>query len=144
MATKNLTAKSLGNAHAGALAIMLISNTIDFSIDKADALDVIEAIDVGAGDIVLKVLVEVETVEGGTLTFDVGDGTDPNGYLDAVNGNSAGMTGTALALTEGAPNTVSAYSNGKLYTAADTIDLVMDNAADAAVVKVSALIARMG
>lgn len=144
MSTIDLTDKELGAVHAGARSLVVLSNTIDFNENNAAALDVIQALKVGAGDVVLRTVVNVETVEGGTLTFDLGDGDDPNGYMDAVNGNALAITGSALTLTEGTPNTVAAYSGGKLYTAADTIDMVLDNAADAAVIKVSALVARMG
>lgn len=144
MSTIDLTDNQDGGVHAGARSLVVLSNTIDFSVNPAAALDVIQAIDIDAGDVVLRTTVNVLTAEGGTLTFDLGDATDPNGYMDGVNGNAVAITGSALALTEGTPNTVAAYSNGKLYTAADTIDMVLDNAADTAVIKVSALVARMG
>ena len=53
-----------------------------------------------------------------TSTFDVGDGSDPDGYIAAVNSDQAG--GTIVAGN-------GAYTNqagGKLYTAGDTVDVV--------------------
>ena len=38
---------------------------------------------------------DVTTAEGGTLTIDVGDGTDPDGYLDGVNANTTASYATS-------------------------------------------------
>lgn len=103
------------------------------------AADVLEIIPVAAGTDVLKVGYEIIKPEGATFTFDLGDGTTPAGYLSNQDGNAAaGTVGrTTLALTEGTPNTVTSYSNGKLYTAADTIDIVLDHASvDTAIIRV--------
>lgn len=104
--------------------------------------DVLEALPIPAKTMVLKVGADVTTTEGGTLTLDVGDGTDPDGFLDGVNANAvAGYSSAAVTLVEGAPNTLSpAYAFGKYYGAADTIDVVTVNVADAAVVRVWALV----
>ena len=95
------------------------------------ATDVLEVIKVPAKTLVTNVVLEVTTAEGGTLTIDVGDGDDPDGYLDGVNGNAAAayipVAGTA------------AFEQGKFYTAADTIDVTTVNAADAAVMKLTAI-----
>jgi len=104
------------------------------------ATDVLEVLPVPAGTHVLSVGYEVTTAEGAVATMDVGDGADPNGYLDAVNLNSAGSGVMTLALTEGAPNTVTGYSAGKYYAAADTIDISLDhNSIDTAVVRLWAV-----
>jgi len=84
---------------------------------------------------------DVTTAEGGTLTIDVGDGGDPDGFLDGVNANTAASYSTSLVLAEAAPNTVTGYSNGKYYAAADTIDVKTVNAADAAVMRLWAVVA---
>jgi hypothetical protein len=102
--------------------------------------DVIEAIPLPAKSLVLRVGLDVTTAEGGTLTIDVGDGTDPDGFLDGVNANTVASYCSALALTEAAPNTVTGYSNGKYYSAADTLDVVIVNAADVAVMRLWALV----
>jgi hypothetical protein len=102
--------------------------------------DVIEAIPLPAKSLVLRVGLDVTTAEGGTLTIDVGDGSDTDGYLDGVNANTAASYCSALVLTEGAPNTITGYSNGKYYSAADTIDVVIVNAADVAVMRLWALV----
>lgn len=95
------------------------------------AADILEVIKVPAQTLVTNVVLEVTTAEGGTLTIDVGDGDDPDGYLDGVNGNATAayipVAGTA------------AFEQGKYYTAADTIDVTTVNAADAAVMKLTAI-----
>lgn len=132
--------KYYGNS--GSRAVVLVENTIDFSelATGASAADVFNLINVEAGDFVRQVLVEVQTVEGETLTVDVGDGTDADGFIDGTNGNAAGMT-----ITSGAVG----YVAGKLYTAADTIDLTVATAAgansvDTAVIRVVAEIVKLG
>lgn len=102
--------------------------------------DIIEAIPLPAKTLVLRVGLDVTTAEGGTLTIDVGDGSDTDGYLDGVNANTVASYCSALALTEGAPNTITGYSNGKYYSAADTVDVLIVNAADVAVMRLWALV----
>ena len=95
------------------------------------ATDVLEVIRVPANTLVTNVALNVTTAEGGTLTVDVGDGDDPDGYIDGVNANATAayipVAGTA------------AYEQGKYYTAADTIDVVTVNAADTAVMMLTAV-----
>ena len=93
--------------------------------------DVLEVIKVPANTLVTHVALNVTTAEGGTLTVDVGDGDNPDGYLDGVNANA-----TAAYLTVAGTD---AFEAGKFYTAADTIDIVLNNAADAAVMKLTAI-----
>jgi hypothetical protein len=123
-------------------------NFADITTDRAAASltalangDILPVIRVPAKSYVLAVGLDVTTAEGGTCTVDIGDGSDGDGYLDGVNANTAASYASALALTEAAPNTVTGYSNGKYYSAEDTIDLTMVNAMDTAVVRVWAVIA---
>lgn len=115
---------------------------IDTALKNIGAGDTVELINVPANSYVAMVRYEVLTVEGGTMTIDIGDGTTPAGFVSNLNGNSSGAEGVSapVALTEGTPNVVTGYSDGKYYAAADTIDLVFDNAADAVKLKVQALI----
>ena len=62
---------------------------------------------------------------GGTPTIDVGDGADPDGWVD--NTDVTGGTAGAYAGTE--TNTAAYSGSGKLYSAADTIDVVLPNEA---------------
>ena len=105
--------------------------------------DVLEVLRIPAGTQVLAVGLNVTTAEGGTLTVDVGDGADPDGYLDGVDGNAvAGYSSSQVTISEGTPNTISpALAFGKYYGSADTIDVKIVNAADAAVMTVWAVVA---
>jgi len=105
------------------------------------ANDILEVMPIPAKTYVMQVGLDVTTAEGATCTVDVGDATDPDGFLDGVNANTAASYATALVLAEAAPNTVLGYSNGKYYAAADTIDIKTINAADAAVMRLWALVA---
>lgn len=142
MATYDLTkGGTTGHAFANVRGPYKLEKSIDFSATNYAQNDVLQLFDIPANSWVAFAQITVTTAEGGTLTFDLGDGSDVDGFIDGANGNSTGTTGMALALTEGAPNTVTGYSNGKLYTAADTIDLtVLGGAADTAVIEVVVLV----
>jgi len=104
--------------------------------------DVLEVIPVPAKSLVMRVGYDVTTAEGATATFDLGDGSDADGYLNDISLNSVASGVMALALTEGTPNTISGYSNGKYYSDADTIDITLNNnAINVAVVRLWALVA---
>ena len=132
-----------GTAHvaAGINKVSSISVELNFATittDRAAAgltalagTDILEVIRVPANTLVTNVALNVTTAEGGTLTVDVGDGDNPDGYLDGVNGNA-----TAAYLTVAGTD---AFEAGKYYTAADTIDIVLNNAADAAVMTLTAV-----
>ena len=114
-----------------------IKNTLSFATTNVDASDVVQALKVGVGMLVTDVWVKVDTAEGGTSTNDIGDGTDPNGFDDAVNFNAAAGTVTkSLEATD-------AYGVGRYYGAADTIDIVPDNDLDTAVVTIVAAYKRV-
>jgi hypothetical protein len=66
------------------------------------------------------------------------------GATALVNANAVASYATSLVLTEAAPNTVTGYSNGKYYSAADTIDVVFVNEPDTLVMRVWALVANCG
>lgn len=112
-------------------------NLLDFSATNASAADVVQCLNIPKGAVVIKQWVQVVTAEGGTATGDFGDGDDPNGYNDAVNLNTTTATSGAIFPTPG----TDAYADGRLYTAADTIDLTLDHALDAAVIRVGAIYA---
>lgn len=109
---------------------------LDFSSTGASANEVVQAIKVGAGDVVLDVRTEVVTVEAtsGTIVLNVGDGSDANGFDADVDLTSAAIS-TTIKGTD-------AYAVGKRYTAADTIDVESNAALDAAVIRLIAVIAK--
>ena len=109
----------------------VIENYVSFAVTSVSAADVVEVLDVGAGTFVSCVWMIVLTAEGATATCDIGDATDPNGYDDSVNMNASAGTITRTLETD-------AYTVGKYYSSADTIDLTIDNDTDAAIVYMAA------
>ena len=106
------------------------SKTIDLSVDGvASAADVHNVIDVPAGVVVLGCRLEVTTAEAGSgATLAIGDATDPNGVIVA----------TAITSTKDVKTAAEAFSTailgGKLYTSADTIDVVFATDATTSIV----------
>ncbi len=96
----------------------------DFSVTSQTASSVVQMLTVPAGTFVERVVIKIATVEDGG-TIDVGDGSDADGFHDGIDATSAATTVSGLALAEGAPNTIVGYSDGKHYTAEDTIDVTV-------------------
>ena len=121
--------------------LVILRNTIDFKATPRNAAAVVPVLDIPAGTLVERVGYTVITPEGGTAGGTIGDGSDVDGFIATLNFNAAAGTKaiSTLALTEGAPNTITGYSNGKFYTTADTIDFIPANNLDAAVVEFWAL-----
>lgn len=132
----------------------LIENTLDTAANNRGAGDDSGMIKVAANSLVMFAGLEVLTLEGGTMTLDLGDGVDPNGYLDGVDGDdSVGdvyvsqksyiMTSTNGDFdNEGAISALNVYSmvGGRFYAALDNIDLVNVDAANLLKVRVFAQI----
>lgn len=93
------------------------------------AADVLNAVGVKAGTWVPMVALQVVTAEGAAATADVGDGSTAAGFISNADLNVVGWTSSLITTTYSL-----ATAGGKLYTADDTIDLVIDsNNVDAAV-----------
>jgi len=132
----------------------LIENTLDYAASNGGAADIAQLLNVKADTFVLLAGLELLTLEGGVLTLDMGDGVDPNGFLDGVDGNATAgdtyvsvknyiMTSTAGDFdNEAAVSAENIYSNvgGRFYQANDTIDLINVNAADLAKLRVFAAV----
>lgn len=130
-----------GSAGANPAAMFGDPKVVRVRIDMRKRLpanaDVGQILPVKAGTHVRYLGTQVVQAEGAALTIDIGDGVTPNGYVAGVNLNSAGFVAGTLALTEGTPNTITGFTNGKLYTVDDTVDVVVNNAsADVAVADV--------
>jgi hypothetical protein len=134
-ATLNYTKGSAAALPAAALdKLFVLHNVIDFAKTASGAGDTVQVLHIPAGTLVLRAGYHTRTLEGGTATGTLGDGTDPDGFLTATNWNSTTDQLSSLLLTEAGPNTVTAYTGGKYYAAADTIDAVTTEALDKAVV----------
>ena len=80
--------------------------------------DIIELIQIPIDTHVLAIIVKVTTASDTASDCDFGDGATVDGYLDGLNLTSTGTTGSFLTETFSL-----ALGGGKIYTAADTIDL---------------------
>ena len=99
--------------------------------------DIFELLPIPAGSFVLTVTHQVTTAEGGTCTFDIGDGTDDNGWVVAATNGNGNSTSTNSNSFNG--TTTPAFGVGKYYSAADTIDLTLvSGTAALVIVKISA------
>ena len=95
---------------------------------QVDATGAVAIFNVPANTLVLDVLAYTREAWTATLTLDVGDGTDPDGFLATakVAPTSEQTDGLLKRMTEA---TAEAYAGGKLYAAADTIDATIGVAA---------------
>ena len=112
-----------------------LQNTLDFTVTNATTVAVCQALKVESGMWVDNVKLRVVTGQGATLTCEVGDGTDPNGWDASSDLETAGAT------SQGTDATDAYVHGGKYYAADDTIDLTMLTAAtlvDTAVVEIKA------
>lgn len=139
MATYNMTKG--GNAAlpvTGKDHHFVLTGVLDCTKQALAGGDVAQVLNVPPKTLVKRLHYSVETAEGAAVSFTAGDGTDPDGFLAAINGNALGSGVSTLALAEGTPNTVSGYSAGKYYAEADTIDLVAGGAAAACKIVIKA------
>jgi len=123
--------------------IKLLKLLVDFRVTPSEASDVLQLFNIPADCRVLMAGHKTLRVEGATAAGTLGDGAGVGGYLTASNFNSLATQMSTLALTEAAPNTVTGYSGGKFYTAADTIDIVTTQACDEALVEFYALVVEL-
>ena len=105
------------------------------------AADVIKAVTVKAGEMVIGCSAKIITACSAAMTATIGDGDDPDGYVTSVslNGTAGTVTSTTGALLQSG-TTPFAITQGKVYSAEDTIDLVLGGtAANNGVVEVRVL-----
>ena len=100
--------------------------TLNFATTPVASGDVVQAVKIGNGCLVTNVRTVVGTAEGSTCTATVGDGSGADSWDASVNLNATAGTATA-----GASGTDAYVTTGKYYSADDTIDLTMGNAAAA-------------
>lgn len=109
-------AGSSGGNYAGSPKQTVLTGTFDAAKRGLAAADVATVVNIPAGTHVSGVFVEVLTVDDATHVFNVGDGA-------AVAGHVSGADAATLGLTQGAGTLIASTTLGKLYTAADTIDI---------------------
>lgn len=141
-------------------AYLLMGKQLDLSSTSVGSNDTVQVINIPADCKVLCVQYKVTTVATNDVTFDVGDGSDPDGYASNISAtNAAGWATSQLAYTttsvtltnttDGWTNTVvtgvssTGYTDGELYTTADTVDLHFDDdPGDTGVIDTSAVVVR--
>ena len=109
----------MGNeATAGIKSRTLVSA----AITEADTNTTKKVLEIPAKTFVRSVqIVVTEAFAGGTPSLDVGDGDDPDGWID-----TADITETTIGSYRGTEaNTANEADLGKYYAAADTIDVVV-------------------
>lgn len=116
---------ALDKAYVVQRVINVATALTDLGVSAAfTADDVLNVIDVPINTWVPAVFLEVTTVSTSTsLTYDVGDGDDANGFIDSIDATSVGWS-TNFLTTEYSL----AASGGKVYSAADTIDVQLADA----------------
>ena len=112
--------------------VVRAENKLNFATTNVAGADVVQALKIPANALVDKVWTVITTAEGATATGTVGDGTTANGWDASININAT--AGTVLCSLEATDT----YGKGKLYSTADTIDIVPADALDAAVVHIIA------
>lgn len=113
--------------------IFTVERTLDFALTARASADVLQMIQIPKNTLVNHVLIDIETIEDSTLTIDVGDDGDPNGFLAAINAEVLGVSANN-----------GAYSADRLYTTANTIDAVLSAAANAGKIRVIAIMTYLG
>lgn len=148
MATFDLTLG--GSAVAGRESpykIMVKSVIYDFSKRTLAQNDVAQVLDIPADTWVSLVRWEITKVEGAARNFSIGDGVNAAGFVASTSANTLaeGVSGP-ISLTEGAPNTITGFSGGKYYSAADTLDVTAVTAGGltTGILKVTAVMQLLG
>lgn len=105
-------------AQKGRLDEWLLSD----AITSADTGTTKAVLDIPAKTMVMEVLLIITTVfAGGTPSLDIGDGDNPDGWIDSTD-----ITETTLGSYKGTETNTSAYlDTGRYYLTADTIDAVV-------------------
>lgn len=95
---------------------------ISDAITEADTGTTKAVLNVPAGTLVTKVgIVVTEAFAGGSPLIDIGDGDNPDGWID-----QGDITATTIGSYMGDETTTAAYSDtGRYYVTADTIDAVV-------------------
>ena len=101
------------------------SAVLDCSVDNISSGAAWQALSIPAGYMVKNVGIVCLTAEGGTLTVDIGVGNIVNGFIDGFNGNVVnGMDQSA--------GSAYSFAGGSYFVSAYTINVLFNNAADAA------------
>jgi hypothetical protein len=121
----NMTSTATSAVYRGP-ATYVAKATVNFATRGAVTSDVVQIISVPAGSTVLALCYEITTASAVDTTVDIGDGDSATLYA-----SNASLTNDICAV---------GYSAGKIYDAADTIDMTMDGSPTNGIIDVWALI----
>lgn len=129
MATYNSTKGDTALCYTDLNKVYLVKETINIQTEATAlttagyfaAADIIQVFDIPANTWVIGAGLNVTTAEGAVMTFDLGDDTTADGFVDGANANSTSTnTGAEAGEAYGCLTSL-----GKLYTATDTLDLTI-------------------
>lgn len=130
MADVDLTTSVLGSSQAGRRGVQIYKIVYDAQENPLAAGGKVLLFK-AKEQLVRSVRLVVDRAEGSAVTLDVGDATDTDGFIVDADGNDTDTDKVStLALTEGTPNTVTGYSNGKFYATETAIQLTASIALD--------------
>ena len=129
MATVSFTGAGSSGYPANYPNVKVLRQVIDFTKFTVAAADVINVFSFPAGTMLLGTGYEILTVGTGSGTLELGDGGDPNRFVDTVNQQAAGQK---TALIAAMPH---------FYATADTLDLVVATATVNSKINVWAIVA---
>lgn len=137
---------ALSNVDSGSL--FAIPFEIDTATTNVTSGDVLKLMTIPADTMIVDVIANVTTAEGGTLTIDIGDyliatdvAVDADGYLDGANCNSVAASKTSDG-TVATPTP--AYIKGKVYTSRNSyLGVLFNNSADAAIIEITVLAVKL-
>ena len=127
-----------GFPYTGGNRAFVLEGLYDATEQELVTTAVAEVINIPANTYVQQVFYKIETGQGAARNFEVGDGDDVDGWVEATSSQTAGDWVMALV--------AAAYPTalGKLYTDADTIDVRSNGATlDACKIRVKAICFRV-
>lgn len=117
----NIPERNVGGVYANGGAVKEAHLAVTYQSSGAN-------IEIPAGSVVLDVVLEVGTAWAGGTKVELGDGTDPDGWISATQGAVANLTTGATIVAGGAYAIGDAATNrglGKVYASADTLDVAI-------------------
>lgn len=150
--TVDLTKGAAGAAYPASdlPKVFIIENIIDFAATNRTATDILQVLNIKAKSYVMLAGIDVLTVEDSTLTLDLGDGDNADGFLNGIDAEAAiaifdssqaytVSTTNANAVLEDSETLYGAFG-GKMYGADDTIDVIVNDNSDTGKIRIFAVV----
>tara|TARA_R100000900_G_scaffold125129_2_gene99694 strand:- start:135 stop:527 length:393 start_codon:yes stop_codon:yes gene_type:complete len=101
--------------------VITVSEEIDFSTTGAASGDVVQALNIKAGQTVLRAGLNVSTVEGSTATAKLGDGADNDRFGSGINLNAATQSQSTASFKYASDDTIDIVAGATLGNAKLTV-----------------------